>query len=470
MTSCRKCRRDAPRILVTTHPRPDSLEPIGAEPFSSVFHAWMRRGRDRHGRLRRHLGATPGGGGGGADAVDAAAAVARRSSRRNVAARRAGRHRCHRQRRSVRHHLRPLAGDRPVAGSRLPRRRPREKGQLLFTLDRAAFRSGARPGRSEPRHGTRRCWRRPKRSWLATRRTPSISSSPRERQSQLVRARHPLQGRRAAGAVAGRRHRGARQGRHGDVESTKAQLAAQQAAVDNARVQLNYYVDQVADRRAHGQFQREGRQPRHRQSDRDDDDRAASAGLRHLRRPGDPPVRRSSARDGQQHKLSVTATPQDAEAQPATACSPSSTTPSTSTTDTIKLKATFDNSDQPSVARSVRARLAAAHDAAERHRRAVQAVQTGQDGQYVFVVKPDSTVEQRPVVTGQNVARTWSCRRGSPWRAVVTEGQLPARAGLARPRRIVSGVARRTWRGGRGGRRATASRQGQSRSGALPAK
>ena len=32
-----------------------------------------------------------------------------------------------------------------------------------------------------------------------------------------------------------------------------------------------------------------------------------------------------------------------------------------------------------------------------------QAVQTGQDGQYVFVVKPDSTVEQRPVTPGQRV-------------------------------------------------------------------
>jgi multidrug efflux system membrane fusion protein len=30
-----------------------------------------------------------------------------------------------------------------------------------------------------------------------------------------------------------------------------------------------------------------------------------------------------------------------------------------------------------------------------------QAVQTGQDGQYVFVVKPDSTVEQRPITIGQ---------------------------------------------------------------------
>ena len=32
-----------------------------------------------------------------------------------------------------------------------------------------------------------------------------------------------------------------------------------------------------------------------------------------------------------------------------------------------------------------------------------QAVQTGQDGQFVYVVKQDRTVEMRPVVTGTRV-------------------------------------------------------------------
>ena len=73
------------------------------------------------------------------------------------------------------------------------------------------------------------------------------------------------------------------------------------------------------------------------------------------------------------------------------------------TTDTIKLKATFDNPDRRSGRASSRAsslRLATLD-----HATVVpsQAVQTGQDGQFVFVVKDDSTVEQRPVTIGQRV-------------------------------------------------------------------
>ena len=54
-----------------------------------------------------------------------------------------------------------------------------------------------------------------------------------------------------------------------------------------------------------------------------------------------------------------------------------------------------------------------------------QAVQTGQDGQFVFVVKPDSTVEQRPVVAGQRVGDDVVVAKGlQPGETVVTEGQL----------------------------------------------
>ena len=53
------------------------------------------------------------------------------------------------------------------------------------------------------------------------------------------------------------------------------------------------------------------------------------------------------------------------------------------------------------------------------------AIQTGQQGQYVFVVKTDLTVEQRPVVTertfeGQTVVTTGL----DPGERVVTDGQL----------------------------------------------
>jgi len=54
-----------------------------------------------------------------------------------------------------------------------------------------------------------------------------------------------------------------------------------------------------------------------------------------------------------------------------------------------------------------------------------QAVQTGQDGQFVYVVKKDRTVEMRPVVTGTRVDQELVIDRGlEPGETVVTEGQL----------------------------------------------
>src|SRR6185437_7035388 len=103
-------------------------------------------------------------------------------------------------------------------------------------------------------------------------------------------------------------------------------------------------------------------------------------------------------------KLSVIATPQDTEAQPATGTLSFIDNAVDMTTDTIKLKATFDNSDNrlwPGQFARVSLRLTTLNNAIVVPS---QAVQTGQDGQYVFVVKQDSTVEQRPVTTGQSVA------------------------------------------------------------------
>jgi membrane fusion protein, multidrug efflux system len=54
-----------------------------------------------------------------------------------------------------------------------------------------------------------------------------------------------------------------------------------------------------------------------------------------------------------------------------------------------------------------------------------QVVQGGQDGSYAFVVKPDRTVESRPVVTGQRVGEEVVIEKGlDEGEVVVTEGQL----------------------------------------------
>jgi len=54
-----------------------------------------------------------------------------------------------------------------------------------------------------------------------------------------------------------------------------------------------------------------------------------------------------------------------------------------------------------------------------------QAVQAGQQGQYVFIVKPDLTVESRPVVVSRTVDGETVIQKGlSPDEQVVTDGQL----------------------------------------------
>jgi multidrug efflux system membrane fusion protein len=54
-----------------------------------------------------------------------------------------------------------------------------------------------------------------------------------------------------------------------------------------------------------------------------------------------------------------------------------------------------------------------------------QAVQTGQVGKYLFVVKPDSTADLRPVSAGETVQGETVIQKGvSPGETVVTDGQL----------------------------------------------
>jgi multidrug efflux system membrane fusion protein len=54
-----------------------------------------------------------------------------------------------------------------------------------------------------------------------------------------------------------------------------------------------------------------------------------------------------------------------------------------------------------------------------------KAIQTGQEGQYVFVVKPNLTVESRPVVSGLTLNNETVIQKGlNPGENVVTDGQL----------------------------------------------
>jgi membrane fusion protein, multidrug efflux system len=96
-----------------------------------------------------------------------------------------------------------------------------------------------------------------------------------------------------------------------------------------------------------------------------------------------------------------------------------------SATGTIRLKATFDNSDRrlwPGQFINVALTLSRQANSVLVPSRAVQ---TGQAGQYVFVVKPDRTAEYRPVVPGETIDAQTVIQKGlAAGETVVTDGQL----------------------------------------------
>ncbi len=152
------------------------------------------------------------------------------------------------------------------------------------------------------------------------------------------------------------------------------------------------------------------------------------------------------------NQLQVTAIPQDAEAQPAVGRLTFVDNAVDMTTDTIKLKATFDNPDRrlwPGQFARVSLRLTTIPHAIVVPS---QAVQTGQDGQYVFVVKPDSTVEQRAVAANQHVDQDTVIEKGlQPGEVVVTEGQLRLEPGSRVTTDLSAPAGGRGGRGRRGG-------------------
>ncbi len=95
------------------------------------------------------------------------------------------------------------------------------------------------------------------------------------------------------------------------------------------------------------------------------------------------------------------------------------------TTGTILLRATFPNQDRalwPGQFVNVTLTLSTQQDAVVIPS---QAVQTGQQGRYVFVITPDGTAEHRPVVLARTVDGEAVVEKGiTPGERVVTDGQL----------------------------------------------
>lgn len=95
------------------------------------------------------------------------------------------------------------------------------------------------------------------------------------------------------------------------------------------------------------------------------------------------------------------------------------------TTGTIQLKATFANAENrlwPGQFVNVVLTLTTEPNALVVPS---QAIQAGQQGPYVFVIKPDLTVEARPVVPGRPLENDTIVQRGlAAGERVVTEGQI----------------------------------------------
>lgn len=95
------------------------------------------------------------------------------------------------------------------------------------------------------------------------------------------------------------------------------------------------------------------------------------------------------------------------------------------TTGTIQLKGKFANADRrlwPGQFVNVSLTLAVRRNAVLVP---TQAIQTGQNGRYIFVVRPDLTVEMRPVTTGPSLGGDTVIEHGvQAGEQVVTDGQL----------------------------------------------
>jgi multidrug efflux system membrane fusion protein len=119
------------------------------------------------------------------------------------------------------------------------------------------------------------------------------------------------------------------------------------------------------------------------------------------------------------------------------------------TTGTIKLKGTFQNKDRrlwPGQFLNVTLRLTTQPGAITVPN---QAVQNGQDGQFIYVVKGDQTVEARNVTPGPRVDQDLVILKGiEAGETVVTEGQLRLQPGS----KVQTGEGRRgRGQGGQGG-------------------
>ena len=242
------------------------------------------------------------------------------------------------------------------------------------------------------------------------------------------------------------------------IESARAQLAAQQATVDTMKVQLGYTVIKSPINGRTGNLTvKVGNLVTANQTEL-----MTIAQVEPIYVTFSVPAANLSAikENLGKNKIPVTATAQDADAATVSGQLDFIDNIVDPSTDTIKLKAKFNNDEHrlwPGQFARVSLRVTTIPKAMVLPG---QAVQTGQDGQFVFTVKQDGTVDQQPVKLGQRVGEDVVIEKGlQPGQVVVTEGQLRLEAGT----RVQTGGGRSGSNVGRGGRGGQGGQGGQGR-------
>jgi multidrug efflux system membrane fusion protein len=207
------------------------------------------------------------------------------------------------------------------------------------------------------------------------------------------------------------------------IASAQAAIGASKAAVDNARVQLSYTgIRSPIDGRTGNLSVKQGNVVMANSQELVTINQVEPIYVTFAVPEAQlPAIKRYMA----ERKLAVRAGPQDSPEDEETGVLTFIDNSVDMTTGTIKLKGTFPNSNRklwPGQFVRVTLRLTTQANAVVVPN---QAVQTGQSGSFVYVVKQDRTVEMRPVTTGARVDQDMVVDQGlQPGETVVTEGQL----------------------------------------------
>lgn len=213
------------------------------------------------------------------------------------------------------------------------------------------------------------------------------------------------------------------------IESSKAAINADQAALENARVQLSYTtILSPINGRTGNLMVRQGNVVKANDIDMVTINQVEPIYVTFSVPEAQLPAIKKYMAIG---KLAVMATPQSDPTAHETGVLTFVDNAVDMTTGTIKLKGTFTNADHrlwPGQFVRVTLRLAEQPDALVVP---TQAIQNGQDGQFVFVVKKDMTVESRPVTPGMRVDEDVVVEKGlESGETVVTEGHLRLAPGI----------------------------------------